>query len=224
MSVLASVTPERQFRGPGCDPERCRALRVIQPGVFGRQELFVHDAVAHEDYGRKLAGDAAAGRHVETGLLVIDRARLTLLVDGRAVKLTPTEWRIILVLAERLDCVVSYDGLIRAVWPDWTSHQLSERDAAHLVNVHVARLRAKLGVGAGGLIATMHGFGRRLRVWPLGMPSPAWKPGGALLDGRWSHRYDACRACGTTARPHRAHGFCAAAGCRSAGRRQGYAI
>ena len=56
---------------------------------------------------------------------------------GRAVRLTPTEFRLLLALARRRGAVVSRDDLRRDVWPG--------RDVqARVIDTHIARLRRKL--------------------------------------------------------------------------------
>jgi hypothetical protein len=39
-------------------------------------------------------------------------------------------------------------------------------------------------------------------------PSKASRRGVRLLSGKWSRQYDACRACGTDEKSHKAQGYC----------------
>lgn len=89
------------------------------------------------------------------GDLELDRRALELRRDGEAINLTPTEMRLFLELADEPGKVVSRARLLSQVWdyPEW-------EDDAHLVNVHVQRLRAKIG---NDQIETVRGFGYKLQ-------------------------------------------------------------
>ena len=90
------------------------------------------------------------------GPITIDRSAFAVSVDGRQVDLTPMEYRLLLVLAERQGRVQGRRHLLEAVWD--AAPDLQTRT----VDMHVQRLRAKLGP-AGELIETIRGFGYRLR-------------------------------------------------------------
>ncbi len=89
------------------------------------------------------------------GDLVLDRRSLELRRNGTLINLTPTEMRLLLELADEPGVVISRSTLLQRVWdyPEW------EEDD-HLVNVHIQRLRAKIGTD---LIDTVRGFGYKLR-------------------------------------------------------------
>ncbi len=91
------------------------------------------------------------------GPLKIDRAALTVQVDEQAIELTPTEYKLLLTLAERRGRVQGRGHLLETVWEAAPDIQ------TRTVDMHVQRLRAKLGV-AGDLIETVRGFGYRLRT------------------------------------------------------------
>jgi two-component system phosphate regulon response regulator PhoB len=91
------------------------------------------------------------------GPLHIDRSEHRVLVDGAAVDLTPTEYRLLLTLAERRGRVQARGHLLETVWEAAPDIQ------TRTVDMHVQRLRAKLG-SAGDLIETVRGFGYRLRA------------------------------------------------------------
>ena len=78
-------------------------------------------------------------------------------VDGRAIELTPTEYRLLLILAERRGRVQGRALLLETVWEAAPDIQ------TRTVDMHVQRLRTKLGE-AGELIETVRGFGYRLRA------------------------------------------------------------
>lgn len=91
------------------------------------------------------------------GVLKIDRSAMSVAVDGRAVELTPTEFKLLLTLAERRGRVQGRAHLLETVWDAAPDIQ------TRTVDMHVQRLRTKLGV-AGDMIETVRGFGYRLRA------------------------------------------------------------
>jgi DNA-binding response OmpR family regulator len=101
---------------------------------------------------RRAAGHACTGE-LRFGELVIDRAGAVVTRGGGCVALTPTEYRLLLDLADHAGIVRSRDDLLRSVWGyDWSGD-------ARLVDVHVQRLRAKVGPDA---VVTVRGFGYKL--------------------------------------------------------------
>src|SRR3954465_4443394 len=99
----------------------------------------------------------ADGDVLTVGVLRIDRAAMSVDVDGRRVDLTPTEFRLLLTLAERRGRVQARGHLLETVWEAAPDIQ------TRTVDMHVQRLRAKLGV-AGDMIETVRGFGYRLKA------------------------------------------------------------
>jgi DNA-binding response OmpR family regulator len=89
------------------------------------------------------------------GDLVVDVARRTATVRGAAVTLTATEFDILALLARDPGVVVARAELLIAVWgPGFAGDD-------HLVDVHVANLRRKVGEG---LVETVRGVGYKLAV------------------------------------------------------------
>ena len=105
---------------------------------------------------RLRAPAAAAGPVIRAGPITIDRAAHAVTVHGAGVPLTPIEYRLLLLLAERRGRVQSRPQLLEAVWESQPDLQTRP------VDMHVQRLRAKLGA-AGGAIETVRGFGYRFR-------------------------------------------------------------
>jgi DNA-binding response OmpR family regulator len=90
--------------------------------------------------------------------LTVDLPRRTATVDGRRVALTTTEFEILALLSRDPGVVVTRQALLDAVWGvDFVGDD-------HLVDVHVANLRRKLGddVDARRFIETVRGAGYRL--------------------------------------------------------------
>ena len=92
----------------------------------------------------------------QVGPLRIDSTAHRVTVDGREVDLTPTEFKLLLLLAERKGRVQPRNLLLEIVWEAAPDIQ------TRTVDMHVQRLRAKLGP-AGELIETVRGFGYRIR-------------------------------------------------------------
>jgi len=91
------------------------------------------------------------------GPLRIDKSAMTVVVDEQAVELTPTEFKLLLTLAERRGRVQGRGHLLETVWEAAPDIQ------TRTVDMHIQRLRTKLGV-AGDMIETVRGFGYRLRA------------------------------------------------------------
>jgi two-component system phosphate regulon response regulator PhoB len=108
---------------------------------------------------RRTGGQAApvSADALVIGALHIDRAAMTVRVDSHEVELTPTEFKLLLTLAERRGRVQGRGHLLETVWEAAPDIQ------TRTVDMHVQRLRTKLGV-AGELIETVRGFGYRLRA------------------------------------------------------------
>jgi two-component system phosphate regulon response regulator PhoB len=94
---------------------------------------------------------------VRVGPILIDRAAHRVTVDNAELDLTPTEFKLLLTLAERRGRVQSRALLLEIVWDAAPDIQ------TRTVDMHVQRLRTKLGA-AGELIETVRGFGYRLRA------------------------------------------------------------
>ena len=89
---------------------------------------------------------------IELGSLSIDVAGARVLREGRPVSLTATEYRLLVDLASHAGIVRSRDELLGSVWDySWSGD-------TRLVDVHVQRLRAKVGREA---IETVRGLGYR---------------------------------------------------------------
>ena len=112
---------------------------------------------------RLSAGGATSGDRLQIGALQIDLGAHQVKVDGEPVDLTPTEFKLLLTLAERRGRVQGRAHLLETVWEAAPDIQ------TRTVDMHVQRLRAKLGA-AGDMIETVRGFGYRLRV-PQGRPA-----------------------------------------------------
>jgi two-component system phosphate regulon response regulator PhoB len=141
------------------EPDRIRGLSIGADDYltkpFSPQELVLRVAAILR---RTTAGGAASpGDHLTVGPIRIDRGAHRVSIEGRDVELTPTEYKLLLTLAERRGRVQARAHLLETVWDAAPDIQ------TRTVDMHVQRLRAKMGP-AGELIETVRGFGYRLRA------------------------------------------------------------
>ena len=87
---------------------------------------------------RRSAEQPASVRTLKTGDLDIDLERYTVAVKGKSVKLSATEFKLLLFLAERKGRVFSRDQLLDAVWRDEAFVE------PRTVDVHIRRLRSSI--------------------------------------------------------------------------------
>jgi two-component system phosphate regulon response regulator PhoB len=106
---------------------------------------------------RLAAAGTPTGDTVVIGPISIDRAAHRVRIDDHEVELTPTEFKLLLTLAERRGRVQGRSHLLETVWEAAPDIQ------TRTVDMHIQRLRSKLGA-AGDLIETVRGFGYRLRA------------------------------------------------------------
>lgn len=103
----------------------------------------------------RLHGMREGNRSVTIGGLEVDPESREVLVDGRQIDVTPTEFEILATLVSRPRTAFSRRQLIEAVWGrDWFGDD-------HVVDVHVGNLRKKMDDNAGEprFIRTVRGVG-----------------------------------------------------------------
>lgn len=98
---------------------------------------------------------------VRIGSLRIDRNAHAVTVADEPVDLTPTEYKLLLLLVDRKGRVQARAHLLESVWEAAPDIQ------TRTVDMHVQRLRTKLGA-AGDLIETVRGFGYRIAAKAAG--------------------------------------------------------
>ncbi len=121
---------------------------------FSPQELVLRVAAILR---RARGGGTSADDALAIGPLRVERAAHRVTVDGSEIELTATEYKLLLTLAERRGRVQARSHLLETVWEAAPDIQ------TRTVDMHVQRLRTKLGI-AGGLIETVRGFGYRLNA------------------------------------------------------------
>lgn len=97
------------------------------------------------------------GKVLRVGPFTADLGAARAEVNGQALDLTPTEFRLLCFLMERRGRVQSRRQLLEAVW------EVTARITTRTVDMHVQRLRQKVGDGA-DWIETVRGFGYRFRA------------------------------------------------------------
>ena len=139
------------------EPDRIKGLALGADDYltkpFSPQELVLRVAAILR---RVSAGGTGPSDVLSIGPITIDRSEHRVSVDDQPIELTPTEYKLLLTLAERRGRVQGRAHLLETVWEAAPDIQ------TRTVDMHVQRLRTKLG-GAGDLVETVRGFGYRLK-------------------------------------------------------------
>jgi two-component system alkaline phosphatase synthesis response regulator PhoP len=121
--------------------------------LLARVEVLLRRAQQHH------AGEPLVARGpIRIGELLIDHSLHQVTLDGNLLQLTPTEYRLLTVLAARPDQVVPRDALAKLVWGD------PDTGTSRTIDVHIGRLRVKLSQ-SGRLapqIISVRGFGYKI--------------------------------------------------------------
>jgi DNA-binding response OmpR family regulator len=121
------------------------ALAARERQRHQRTLLDVVGAAVHELRGAPSPGegDPAAGsaeRVMTIGALQLDTWRQEATLAGRTLMLTPTEFRVLLCLAEHAGTMLSYAQLVRCA----QGYEAHEIEAGELIKPHIHHLRQKL--------------------------------------------------------------------------------
>lgn len=139
------------------EPDRIRGLELGADDYltkpFSPQELVLRVGAIL----RRLAGAGEQSDLIQAGPIRIDRSAHSVTVNSHEVELTPTEYKLLLTLAERKGRVQARTHLLETVWDAAPDIQ------TRTVDMHIQRLRTKLHP-AGDLIETVRGFGYRLKT------------------------------------------------------------
>jgi two-component system phosphate regulon response regulator PhoB len=140
------------------EPDRVRGLTlgaddyVVKP--FSPQELVLRVQAVMR---RLRSPSVTAGPVVVEGPVTIDTTAHRVSVAGEDITLTATEYKLLVTLVERRGRVQSRAQLLESVW------EANPDIQTRTVDMHVQRLRAKLGPAA-GLLETVRGFGYRFKT------------------------------------------------------------
>jgi DNA-binding response OmpR family regulator len=152
---LGSVTPIIMLTARGELHERVLGLEggaddfLVKPFEIDELLARIH-AILRRTHG--------FGR-MQCGPLEIDRLQRRVVLAGKPLELTAREFTLLVFLARQADQVVARSELLAQVW----STQFET--GSNLVDVHISRLRDKLGAHA-WMIDTVRGKGYRLRHQP----------------------------------------------------------
>ena len=121
---------------------------------FSPRELVLRvGAVLRRSQSPAIAGSS---RTLRGGPITVDVGAMLVAVADGEVDLTPTEYRLLVTLLERRGRVQTRQQLLETAW------DIHARIETRTVDMHVQRLRAKLGEH-GELIETVRGFGYRFK-------------------------------------------------------------
>jgi DNA-binding response OmpR family regulator len=166
---------------------------------WGADDVILHtagpgevDARLRLAIGRRSAAGPAEAGEIRSGDLVIDEASYSVRLRGRVLDLTFKEFELLKFLAQQPARVFTRSQLLQEVWGyDYFG-------GTRTVDVHVRRLRAKLGAEYEVLIGTVRNVGYRFVPVP-GKAEDRGKPGGAAdqpADGDEQRAMGAGRAGG----------------------------
>jgi len=125
---------------------------------FGLQELLARIRVARR---HARTGESDTGEAVFTvGPLQVDLARRRVLVSEREVRLTPTEYKLLVALVRHAGKVLTHQHLLKEVWGPGRAGQ------TQYLHVYMGHLRTKLEADPARprLLVTEPGVGYRLRA------------------------------------------------------------
>lgn len=124
----------------------------------------VHTAMlaAHIGAVTRRMTPAKRDAYLHAGPIAMDLERWLLKVDGSTVDLTYKEFRLLQVLLEAHGRALTRDTLVQMVWAHDTPLVLESRT----VDVHIGRLRRKLGTPLARYIITVRNVGFRFEIQP----------------------------------------------------------
>lgn len=96
---------------------------------------------------------------IKLGNLFIDLSQRRVFIDGQTIHLTPTEFKLLVYLANHVDKVVPHDEILEAIWGS------EYRECTHYLRVSIGRLRQKIEADPGNpeYIVTCSGVGYMIR-------------------------------------------------------------
>jgi two-component system KDP operon response regulator KdpE len=158
-----AATPIVVLSARGAEGDKVRALDLGADDYltkpFGMDEMLARVRVALRHAAHPDSGTAAV---YSSGALAVDLERRQVSVDGRAVRLTPTEYALLRTFISHPDKVLTRRMLLQEVWgPEYGSE-------GHYLHVYVASLRRKLEADPQRprYLVTEPGVGYRFRTEP----------------------------------------------------------
>ena len=160
-AALRSLRRQMGFEGVGSIVAVTTAQVARLDPSTGFDDFVLMPFVPAELYARIRAlewrrSEFATEERLKVGELVVDKAAREVMVQGRPVALTAKEFALLAFLCERRGKALSRDQLLAKVWG--TRYEGGPRT----VDIHVRRLRAKLGEDFP--LETLRGAGYKLRA------------------------------------------------------------
>jgi len=161
IAALRALRKETLFDGVG-------AIVALTVGQLARLEpssgfddFVLHPYVPEELYARIRAlewrhSEFSTEERLKMGPLIVDKAAHEVVLEGRVIPLTAKEFALLAYLCERRGRVLSREHLLSRVWGN------RYEGGPRTVDIHVRRLRAKLGDALP--LETMRGSGYKLRA------------------------------------------------------------
>ena len=133
-------------------PDKVRALQMGADDYLAKPFEF-QELVARL---RAVIRRSRGSQPIRVGSLEIDPLLRQVTRDGQPIELTPREFEVLLVLLNAQERTVSRKEILRRVW------SMNFEPGTNFIQVHVSRLRSKLGANSGFQIRTVRGQGYRL--------------------------------------------------------------
>lgn len=161
IAALRALRKESLFDGVG-------AILALTVGQLARVEpssgfddFVLHPYVPEELYARIRAlewrrSEFSTEERLKIGAIVVDKAAHEVVLEGRTVPFTAKEFALLAYLCERRGRVLSREHLLSRVWGN------RYEGGPRTVDIHVRRLRAKLGDALP--LETLRGSGYKLRA------------------------------------------------------------
>jgi two-component system, OmpR family, response regulator len=160
MRTVGDATPVILLTARGEKADLARGFRtgaddyVTKP--FGLEEL----SLRIEAVLRRTMGNGVAGEVLECGPLQLNQDAHTVTVDGNAVELSQTEFRLLVELLERKEKVATKSALLDSVWGiNWDTN-------VSVLDTYISYLRKKLHTDSWQGIKTVRGVGFQITSKP----------------------------------------------------------
>lgn len=126
----------------GDEAEKVRALDlgaddyITKP--FGTSELLARIRTALRHQAKQESGEDLPRETYQVGDLTVDFERRQVLLGGKQIHMTQTEYKILELIARRPGRVLTYDFIIRRIWGDYAAGN------NRILRVNMAHIRRKL--------------------------------------------------------------------------------
>jgi DNA-binding response OmpR family regulator len=149
--LLAPSRPLHEAYGALCETVDILLPPDTEPPIIAGH---VAALLRHHAHANGLAAKPQPSLIYRDQLLVIDVEQRSVLVDGRHVQLTPTEFRLLIYMAQRPGVLLTYQQILHSVWGwDASEHRI--------VHTFAAQLRTKLGERVAPYVVNEYGSGYR---------------------------------------------------------------